>query len=60
MREDPAAVTRARPVVVVDDNEGLREVLEIVLSTEGHPVVCFADGEEFLKNNSEFARLCLS
>jgi len=59
MREDPAAVTRARPVVVVDDNEGLREVLEIVLSTEGHPVVCFADGEEFLKKTTPNLPVCV-
>jgi two-component system response regulator FixJ len=59
VRDDSAAVTQARPIVVVDDHEETREILKLVLSTEGHPIVSFADGETFLRKAHAIVPLCV-
>jgi two-component system, LuxR family, response regulator FixJ len=59
MSEDSAAITQARQVVVVDDNEDMREMLTLILSTEGHPIVSFADGEAFLRKSDASPPICV-
>jgi two-component system, LuxR family, response regulator FixJ len=58
MRKD-FAITQARPIIVVDDNEDMREILTLILSTEGHPIVCFADGDAFLKRADASMPICV-
>src|SRR6185369_15369023 len=36
----------ARPVLVVEDDHDIREVIKVLLETEGHTVVTAANGEE--------------
>ena len=47
----PALVARQRPlrVLVVDDDQGVREVLRDMLATLGHGVTVFSSGEEALR-----------
>jgi two-component system response regulator FixJ len=59
MSEDSAAVTQARPIVVVDDNEDMREILTLVLSAEGHPIVTFENGEAFLRKADARVPICV-
>jgi CheY-like chemotaxis protein len=37
-----------KPIVVIDDDEDVREVLAELLVAEGYPVRCFANGAEAL------------
>jgi two-component system, LuxR family, response regulator FixJ len=59
MIKDSAALAQARPIVVIDDNEGMRELLTLILETEGHPIVCYADGEAFLKKVGRKLPICV-
>jgi two-component system response regulator FixJ len=59
MSEDSAVITQARPIVVVDDNEDMREILTLILSTEGHPIVSFADGETFIRKANASVPICV-
>jgi PAS domain S-box-containing protein len=43
---DPRAVLTARRILLIEDNEDAREMLQLVLEREGHTVVAAADGEE--------------
>jgi FixJ family two-component response regulator len=54
-----AATTQARHIVVVDDNEDMRELLTLILSTEGYPIACFADGEAFLRKADASLPICV-
>jgi FixJ family two-component response regulator len=59
MRKNSTAVARVRPIVVVDDDEEVRKILKLVLSTEGHPIVSFADGETFLRKADARVPICV-
>jgi two-component system response regulator FixJ len=59
MIKDSAALTQARPIVVIDDNEDMRKLLTLILATEGHPIDCFADGEAFLKKADRKLPICV-
>jgi FixJ family two-component response regulator len=59
MSEESDAVPQARSIVMVDDDDDMREILTLVLSTEGHPIVSFADGETFLKKADTRAPICV-
>jgi two-component system, LuxR family, response regulator FixJ len=59
MIKNSAALTQARPVVVIDDDEDIRELLTLVLATEGHPIVSFANGEAFLKKGDRRVPICV-
>jgi two-component system response regulator FixJ len=48
-----------RPIVVVDDSWEMRDLLTIVLSMEGHPIVSFPNGDEFLRNADASAPICV-
>jgi CheY-like chemotaxis protein len=39
----------SRPILVVDDDPGIREVVALVLASEGYPVVIADDGAEALR-----------
>jgi two-component system, LuxR family, response regulator FixJ len=51
--------TQARPIVVIDDNEDMRGLLTTILEMEGHPIVCYADGEAFLKKADRRLPICV-
>jgi two-component system response regulator FixJ len=53
------AVKPADEIVVVDDDEGVRESLRLILSLEGLTVTCYADGETFLKQASDRIPVCV-
>lgn len=59
MNEATQAITQARQIVVVDDNEDMRDLLTLILSTEGHPIVCFPDGEAFLRKAHASVPICV-
>ena len=59
MIKDLAALTQARPIVVIDDNEEMREMLTLILETEGHPIVSFENGEAFLQKGSQNLPICV-
>jgi two-component system response regulator FixJ len=59
MMKDSAAITPTRSIVVVDDNEDLREILSIILSMEGYPIVSFANGDEFLRKTDVSVPVCV-
>lgn len=44
----PPAATGSVPILVVDDEEGLRHLLRVILQREGHAVIEAADGEAAL------------
>jgi CheY-like chemotaxis protein len=44
-----AAMTMPRPVMVVDDDAAIREVVEAVFEAEGYRVLTAADGAEALR-----------
>jgi len=46
-------------IVIVDDDDNMRELLTTILSLEGYPVVGFADGEAFLKRKSAQMPVCV-
>lgn len=46
-------------VFVVDDDDAMRETLEVLLSTEGHRVECYASGTEFLEAWTSEKRGCM-
>jgi two-component system response regulator FixJ len=50
---------QARHIVVVDDNEDMRELLTLILSTEGYPIASFADGEAFLRKADASLPICV-
>jgi two-component system response regulator FixJ len=50
---------QARHIVVVDDNEDMRELLTLILSTEGYPIVSFADGDAFLRKADASLPICV-
>ncbi len=39
---------KPKPILVVDDDEGFRETLRVVLEREGYEVVCASDGQSAL------------
>jgi len=59
MSQDSAAIAPTRQIVVVDDNEDTREILSLILSAEGHPIVSFADGEAFLRKADARVPICV-
>ena len=44
------AVADRRPVLVVDDDAAIREVVQIIVEAEGYPVVTAAEGAEALRH----------
>src|ERR1039458_8650374 len=46
-------------IFIVDDDESTRDILKLILSLEGFPVTCFADGETFLKQASARIPVCV-
>ena len=46
-------------IFIVDDDESTRDILKLILSLEGLPVTCFADGETFLKQTSARIPVCV-
>jgi two-component system, LuxR family, response regulator FixJ len=59
MSENSAVITPARQIVVVDDNEDMREILTLILSAEGHPIVSFENGETFLRKAYTTVPICV-
>jgi FixJ family two-component response regulator len=59
MSEEFDAVPRARPIVMVDDDDDMRETLTLILSMEGYPIVSFADGEAFLREADARVPICV-
>jgi two-component system response regulator FixJ len=59
MSEHSADVTRARPIILVDDDEDVRAQLTLILSMEGFPIVSFADGEAFLRKADASVPVCV-
>jgi FixJ family two-component response regulator len=57
--KDLVSLTQARPIVVIDDNEDMREMLTLILETEGHPIVSFANGEAFLQKGNLSLPICV-
>src|ERR1043166_6195918 len=43
-----AKTESARPVLIVEDDHDIREVMKVLLESEGHQVVTAANGEEAL------------
>jgi signal transduction histidine kinase len=48
----PIAETKPR-VLMMDDEETIRELVEVTLTMDGHEVVCTADGDAFLAAHAE-------
>ncbi len=46
-------------IIVVDNDESMRELLALILSLEGFPVTCFADGESFLRKANTKVPVCV-
>jgi two-component system, LuxR family, response regulator FixJ len=59
MSKSSAAITQAPHIVVVDDNEDMRELLTLILSTEGYPIASFADGDLFLRKADASLPICV-
>jgi len=59
MSEVSPIITKARHIVVVDDDEDMRKLLTLILSTEGHPMISFADGEAFLRKADASLPICV-
>jgi two-component system, LuxR family, response regulator FixJ len=53
------SIKRDSEIVIVDDDNNMRDLLTAVLSLEGYPVVSFADGESFLKRKNAQAPVCV-
>ncbi|UKT66133.1 response regulator transcription factor [Pedobacter mucosus] len=49
----------SKNIVVLEDDEGIRDVLEILLLSEGHEVNAFADISSFVANKPKDADLFL-
>jgi DNA-binding response OmpR family regulator len=49
----------ANEIVIVDDDENMRDLLEAALAPEGYPVTSFADGDSFLRATSSRLPLCV-
>jgi FixJ family two-component response regulator len=49
-RGDPVGKCHAPLIAVVDDDEGFRDALQLLLSTFAFQVEAFASGEEFLRS----------
>jgi two-component system, NtrC family, sensor kinase len=47
--DDTARLAGLERVLIIDDEEGIRKVLRIILAAAGYPVVCAADGKEGLE-----------
>jgi FixJ family two-component response regulator len=60
----PATTRDARVIAVVDDDQGFRDALQLLLRTFGFQVEAFASGKDFLRSNRleavEFAILDLA
>ncbi len=59
LSESSPGIRHAGEIVVVDDDEFMRETLTLILSTEGLPVTCFPDGETFLKKADGRKPVCV-
>jgi CheY-like chemotaxis protein len=46
---DQTSVESRRTVAIIDDDDGVRDSLQFLLETVGHPVVTFSSAAEFLK-----------
>jgi two-component system, LuxR family, response regulator FixJ len=57
--EQSAAISPACPIIVVDDNEDMRDILTLILSAEGFPIVPFADGDAFLRKAKLNVPVCV-
>jgi FixJ family two-component response regulator len=59
MRKISTDIAQARHIVVVDDNEDMRELLTLILFTEGYSIVSFEDGEAFLRKADASLPICV-
>jgi FixJ family two-component response regulator len=59
MSKDAVVITQDRPIIIVDDDEDMREILTLILSTEGYPIVSFADGDAFLRKVDAIVPICV-
>jgi len=59
LSEHSQAVKHCGEIFIVDDDESMRDTLELILSLEGFPVTCFADGETFLKQAGARIPVCI-
>jgi FixJ family two-component response regulator len=55
----PATSGTGRKVIVVDDDETIREVLTVVFDSDGFEVESFADASSFLMQNGEDPPACV-
>src|SRR3974390_1574582 len=46
-------------IIIVDDDDNMRDLLATILSLEGFPITTFADGETFLRKAGAQTPVCL-